>query len=88
MMKGYLQMFNLETMEIDDFNFYANPSVESKYGSNVTDDTVQVWRALKHLTDGEARKVVMAVKGECGFTAWQRLKFRFEPSLAAKQGQS
>ena len=85
-MKGYLQLINMETTEVDDSQFFASPSTEAKHGTKVTDDTVQVWRALKHLTDGEARKVVMAVKGECGFTAWQRLKFRFEPSLAAKQG--
>ena len=45
-----------------------------------------VWRALKGLTEGEARKVVVAVKEEDGFKAWQRLHQRFEPSLTARQG--
>ena len=49
-------------------------------------DGVNVWRALKKLTDGEARKVVTSVKGEDGFMAWQHLRMRFEPSQVAKKG--
>ena len=39
----------------------------SKYGKKVTEDQVAVWRALKGMTDGDARKVVMSVKDEDGF---------------------
>ena len=42
-----------------------------EFTNKVVDDQVQVWRALKNLTNGEARKVIMAVKGEDGFKAWQ-----------------
>ena len=34
---------------------------------------VKLWRGLKGLTDGEARKVVNSVVGENGFKAWQKL---------------
>ena len=59
---------------------------ESMYTTKVTEDDTQVWRALKNLTSGEARKVVTTVKGENGFRAWQKLHMRFGPSLASKQG--
>ena len=52
----------------------------------VTQDEVQVWRALKGLTDGEARKVVLSVRDEDGFLAWRKLCLHFEPTLAAMQG--
>ena len=35
--------------------------MKDKYGAKVTKDSVQVWRALKSLTGGEARKVIMSV---------------------------
>ena len=53
----------------------------------VTQDEVQVWRALKGLTDGEARKVVLSVRDEDGFLAWRKLCLHFEPTLAAMQGR-
>ena len=56
------------------------------YGDKVTGDSVAVWRALKALTESEARKVVTNVRSEDGFRAWQKLHMRFGPSLAAKQG--
>ena len=34
----------------------------SNHDAKVTGDQVQVWRALKNLTDGEARKVVASVR--------------------------
>jgi hypothetical protein len=56
------------------------------YDEKVIGDKAPVWRALKKLTEGEARKVVMAVKSEDGFRARQKLRQRFDPSLASKQG--
>eukprot|EP00973_Karenia_brevis_P037538 5179959-Karenia_brevis.AAC.1 len=50
-------------------------------------DGVRLWRALKGLTEAEARKIVTSVEGECGFTAWQKLSRRFEPSIAAREGR-
>ena len=41
---------------------------------------------LRKSTDGEAEKVVMSVKNKDGLRAWQKLKQRFEPGLAARQG--
>ena len=55
-------------------------------GQHVVDDGVNIWRALKTLTEGEAKKVVLSVKDEDGFKAWQRLHQRFEPGLSARQG--
>ena len=45
-------------------------------------------RALKSLTGREARKVIMSVKNEDGFKAWQKLHMHFGPSLSAKQGMA
>ena len=42
--------------------------------------------ALKQLTEGEARKVVMSTTTGDGYSAWKKLHARFGPSLAAKQG--
>ena len=52
----------------------------------VLGDGLEVWRALKKLTHGEAKKIVNNVKNEDGLQAWQKLKQRYEPSLAARQG--
>ena len=38
-------------------------------GSKVLDDEIHVWRALKRLTGGVARTVVMSVSEENGFEA-------------------
>ena len=57
-----------------------------QYPEKVLGDKVNLWRALKKLTEGEAKKIVTSVKKEDGFRAWQKLRLRFEPSLAAKQG--
>ena len=57
-----------------------------EYGEKVTKDAVRVWRALKGITEGEARKVINSVKSEDGFKAWWKLHLRFEPGLAAKHG--
>ena len=78
---------------LDEINKLQDP-VDDKWKSErefdhpakVFKDQVNVWRALKKLTDGEAKKVVMSVKKEDGFRAWQKLKQRFEPGLAARQG--
>ena len=62
--------------------------MKGNYGAKVTEDSVQVWRALKSLTGSEARKVIMSVKNEDGFKAWQKLHKHFGPSLSAKQGMA
>ncbi len=51
-------------------------------------ERVKMYRTLKKLTDGEAKKVVVAVKGEDGLEAWQRLVNNFEPTLAGRQGRA
>ena len=45
-----------------------------------------MWRALKSLSGRDARKVIVSVKNEDGFKAWQKLHMHFGPSLSAKQG--
>ena len=57
-----------------------------EYNDKIIDDEVQVWRTLKALTTGEAKKLILAVKAEDGYKAWQKMHQRFEQSLAAKQG--
>ena len=41
------------------------------YNSAAVGDGEHLWRALKTLTDGEARKVVMSTKAGDGFNAWK-----------------
>ena len=50
------------------------------------DESIRVWRALKGMTTGEARKVINTVNEENGFQAWIALHQRFEPGLAIQQG--
>ena len=52
----------------------------------VIQDSIKIYRLLKGLTDGEARKVLNIIKDENGFRAWQKLNQRFEPGLAIRQG--
>ena len=59
-------------------------SHSGKHTQTILDDGENVWRFLKQMTDGEARKVVTGVT--CGYEAWSKLHRRFGPSLAAKQG--
>ena len=50
-------------------------------------DQKKIWRALKKLTEGEAKGIVISVKDEDGYTAWHRLAGQFEPSLVARRGE-
>merc|ERR1711911_283032 len=60
--------------------------MEQYHAEDVVGDGENVWIALKQLTEGEARKVVMSTQTGDGYGAWKRLHARFGPSLAAKQG--
>ena len=51
------------------------------------ENRVNVFRALKTLTEGEARNVVMSVDNENGLKAWKALHTRYGQSLAAMQGR-
>ena len=44
-----------------------------------------LYRALEKLTEGEAAKVVSAVREENGFEAWRQLHLRFEPELEVQR---
>ena len=37
-------------------------------------DQRKIWRALKKLTGGEARQIIMNVKEEDGYEAWYKLR--------------
>ena len=52
----------------------------------VMEEHTNLWRLLRRITEEESKKVVMSIKDEDGFRAWQRLKQRFESGLAARQG--
>ena len=60
---------------------------EGKYNKKVTEDSVAIYRALKGLTDEEARDVVCGVKSENGIHAWKSLHNNFEPGLNSKKGR-
>ena len=84
-MRSFLKDVEAQTEELKDEWMHM---MKDKYGAKVTEDSVQVWRALKSLTRGEARKVIMSVKNEDGFKAWQKLHMHFGPSLSAKQSMA
>jgi len=63
-MKSFLKLVATRGEDIPDGWQEAR---RQEFTDRVVEDHVQVWRALKNLTFGEARKVVMAVKGEDGF---------------------
>ena len=81
-MKELLKEIEVETVPVDDDWIKKAQHHDSK----VREDQVQIWRALKNLTDGEGRKVVTSVRSENGYRAWQKLHMRFGPSLSSKQG--
>ena len=80
-MKKVLAEIDQETDVIDELWRHAR---ETKYGK-VLEEHINFWRLLRRITDGESKKVVMSVKDEDGFRAWQRLKQRFKPGLAVRQ---
>ena len=84
-MKALLKEVEAEEEDID-HNWHLERQQDGVYSPKAL-DKVKLWRSLKKLTDGEAKKVVTAVKEEDGFRAWQKLKQRFEPGLQAKRGQ-
>ncbi len=49
-------------------------------------EKVDLWRALKDLTEGEARRIVQSAPEEDGWEAWSRMVVHFEPGLACQQG--
>ena len=50
----------------------------SGFGARVTKDQVAVWRALKGLTGGMTKTIVMSAGAEDGFEAWRRLLTEME----------
>ncbi len=82
-MKDFLEEVSKQTDEISEVWIQER---RGTYGTKVVDDAVEVWRTLKALTEGEARKVVNSVRNENGYHVWQKLHLRFERGLAARQG--
>ena len=75
-----------EIDEMEDWNDLEVSTLLESKGERIVKDRVPLWRALKKITEGEARKVTMSTKNEDGFRAWYNLRHRFEPTIAAKQG--
>eukprot|EP00973_Karenia_brevis_P052469 7290406-Karenia_brevis.AAC.1 len=82
-MKAFLMSIAAEEKEIGEEFMMRAASI---FSMEITGDAVKVWRALKALTEGEARKVLTSVKGEDGFIGWQKLHQRFQPGLATREG--
>ena len=55
---------------------------------DIAEDKKKIYRALKKLTDGIAKQVVVSTKDEDGYTAWHRFAGQFEPSLIAMMGEA
>ena len=71
-MKKVLAEIDQETDVIDDIWRDAR---ETKYGKVMEEQTnLCLWRLLRRITERELKKVVMNIKDEDGFRAWQRLK--------------
>ena len=82
-MKAFLKEVADETEAVDDAWLM---NAQQEHSTKITGDELAVWRALKTLTTGEARKVVTSIRTENGYRAWQKLHQRFGPSLSCKQG--
>ena len=83
-MRNLLKAAEKDAGPIDDSWVQSQSGV---HPPEVLGDMVNVFRALKALTQGEARTVVQAVRDENGFAAWKHLHQRFGLSVAAKQGK-
>ena len=83
-MRGALKDAEVAAGEIDDL-WVAR--MANTHGITVIGKSRELFRALKSLTEGEARMVVQGVKEERGFEAWRLLHMRYGLSTAAKQGQ-
>ena len=84
-MNALLKEVGAEEKDID-HNWHLEKQQDGVYSPKAL-DKVKLWRPLKKLTDGDAKKVVTAVKEEDCFRAWQKHKQRFEPGLQPKRGQ-
>jgi len=82
-MKKLLEDVGKETDTVD--SDWRNRN-KGNYDAKVLEDGLELWRALKKLTQGEAKNIVNNMKNQDGLQAWQKLKQRYEPSLAARQG--
>ena len=83
---GIKQFLKEVDMERDPIDEHWKSARASMYPPKVLKDEVQLYRALKLLTAGAAKKVIGTVVLEDGLLAWQCLRQRFEPTLTAKQG--
>ena len=82
-MKKILEEVDKEEGVVDEL---WRDSLSDRHAESLVKENQNVWRLLRRITDHEAKKVVMSVKNEDGFRAWQKLKQRFEPGLAARTG--
>ena len=62
-MKDFLKEIELETEVVNESWVLDR---QHRPTAKITSDEMQVWRALKNLTSGEARKVVTSIKAENG----------------------
>ena len=82
--KDALKDAEKETKEIDTDWFAQMGQIHSTAVLTMSRD---LHRALKTLTEDEARLVVQGVRAENGYEAWRLLHMRYGLSSAAKQGQ-
>ena len=75
-------MSQLKVPFVNDFPTLVCPCLK------VTSANVTVHQALKSLTEGEARCVIMSIPGGNGFQAWRALHQRHGLSLLAQQGKA
>ncbi len=66
-MKEFMKIVEVETETVDQAWLLDK---QDTYPVKMTSDELQVWRALKKLPTGEAKKVVTSIKNENGFPAW------------------
>ena len=50
-------------------------------------EETELWRLLKHKTEGDAKKVVLTAEEGAGFGAWQALCKRMGPGLEARKAK-
>ena len=84
-MKEFLRSLAKEDVYPDE-NFFLDAT--RLYGERVTGDGAEIFRTLKALTVGEARKIVTSVDSDEGFLAFWKLVRHNNPYLAELQGKA
>lgn len=84
--KGVNKVLKAAEVHEEEVDEKFRDQMELEFGGRAAHDHEEVWRTLKYLTQGEARRVVLTVRDMDGFQAWRNLVMYFERGITAKLG--